>query len=94
MVGVNLREDARHGIHEIHLQNPAKASVFIRLQLVNLLPLFSWLSCFSPYGAAAKGQILAGKTRAGGRKIPKIRYGKIICPRTGVLRQGTETGKC
>ncbi len=58
------------------------------------LPLFSWLSCFSPYGAAAKGQILAGKTRAGGRKIPKIRYGKIICPRTGVLRQGTETGKC
>lgn len=39
MAGVNLREDARHGIHEIHLQNPAKASVFIRLQLVNLVAL-------------------------------------------------------
>ncbi len=55
MVGVNLREDARHGIHEIHLQNPAKASVFIRLQLVNLVALiFLAFLLFSLWGCSQR----------------------------------------
>ncbi len=93
MVGVNLREDARHGIHEIHLQNPAKASVFIRLQLVNLAALiFLAFLLFSLWGCSQRADS-GGENQGWGKENSQDTLWENHLSQDGGVKAGNGNGQ-